>query len=170
MSMSLHDFHIVLQNSGPSSVRDSNHGQHRMHGNHCQVAHSLQNVVQSMKDIQTSNFFTIFKASASVQQILMQQTLKVKRIEKVEMPQASIPVLLACEASALPFELHPPDIIILSFTVFQRIAHTQHDKGEKKKKWRCRASIPVPLACKASALPFELHPPDFITLSFTVFQ
>ena len=24
--------------------------------------------------------------------------------------------------------------------------------------WRCGASIPVPLACKASALPFELHP------------
>ena len=28
----------------------------------------------------------------------------------------------------------------------------------KKEKWRCRASIPVPLACKASALPSELHP------------
>ena len=26
------------------------------------------------------------------------------------------------------------------------------------KKWRCRGSNPVPLACKASALPFELHP------------
>jgi hypothetical protein len=24
--------------------------------------------------------------------------------------------------------------------------------------WKCRVSIPVPLACKASALPFELHP------------
>ena len=24
--------------------------------------------------------------------------------------------------------------------------------------WRCGVSIPVPLACKASALPFELHP------------
>ena len=24
--------------------------------------------------------------------------------------------------------------------------------------WRCRASIPVPIACEASALPFELHP------------
>ena len=24
--------------------------------------------------------------------------------------------------------------------------------------WRCGASIPVPLACEASALPFELHP------------
>ena len=84
--------------------------------------------------------------------------------------RASIPVPLACKASALPFELHPPDIITLSFTVFQEIAHTQHDKGEKKKNWRCRASIPVPLACKASALPFELHPPDIITFSFTVFQ
>ena len=27
-----------------------------------------------------------------------------------------------------------------------------------KKNWRCRGSNPVPLACKASALPFELHP------------
>ena len=26
------------------------------------------------------------------------------------------------------------------------------------KKWRCGVSNPVPLACKASALPFELHP------------
>ena len=25
-------------------------------------------------------------------------------------------------------------------------------------KWRCERSNPVPLACKASALPFELHP------------
>ncbi|CAF2113671.1 unnamed protein product, partial [Brassica napus] len=24
--------------------------------------------------------------------------------------------------------------------------------------WRCGVSNPVPLACKASALPFELHP------------
>jgi hypothetical protein len=41
-------------------------------------------------------------------------------------------------------------------------------KARKKKKkvinlgkrdfWRCRGSNPVPLACKASALPFELHP------------
>ena len=26
------------------------------------------------------------------------------------------------------------------------------------KKWRWRASIPLPLACKANALPSELHP------------
>ncbi len=31
----------------------------------------------------------------------------------------------------------------------------QREKGES---WRRRVSIPVPLACKASALPFELHP------------
>ena len=29
---------------------------------------------------------------------------------------------------------------------------------KKKKKWRSRVSIPVPSACKADALPFELHP------------
>ena len=28
----------------------------------------------------------------------------------------------------------------------------------KQNTWRCRVSIPVLLACKASALPFELHP------------
>ena len=31
-------------------------------------------------------------------------------------------------------------------------------KKKKKKKWRSRVSIPVPSACKADALPFELHP------------
>ena len=30
--------------------------------------------------------------------------------------------------------------------------------GRIKKRWRCGVSIPVPLACKASALPSELHP------------
>ena len=30
--------------------------------------------------------------------------------------------------------------------------------GEKKHSWRSRVSIPVPHACKARALPFELHP------------
>lgn len=29
---------------------------------------------------------------------------------------------------------------------------------KQKLKWRCGGSNPVPLACKASALPFELHP------------
>jgi hypothetical protein len=32
-----------------------------------------------------------------------------------------------------------------------------HD-GTTKKVWRSRVSIPVPPACKAGALPFELHP------------
>ncbi|CAL9015621.1 unnamed protein product, partial [Prunus brigantina] len=31
-------------------------------------------------------------------------------------------------------------------------------KNTKRMRWRCRVSNPVPLACKASALPFELHP------------
>ncbi len=30
--------------------------------------------------------------------------------------------------------------------------------GTKTPTWKRRVSIPVPLACKASALPFELHP------------
>lgn len=39
-----------------------------------------------------------------------------------------------------------------------------HRKGKRKgdsrsdRGWSCRVSIPVPLACKASALPFELQP------------
>jgi hypothetical protein len=32
-----------------------------------------------------------------------------------------------------------------------------------KRRWRSRVSIPVPPACEAGALPFELHPP-FVTL------
>ena len=32
-------------------------------------------------------------------------------------------------------------------------------------RWRCGGSNPVPLACKASALPFELHPHLSILLS-----
>ena len=31
-------------------------------------------------------------------------------------------------------------------------------EAEKIKRWRCGVSIPVPLACKANALPSELHP------------
>ena len=31
-------------------------------------------------------------------------------------------------------------------------------KFNKKRLWSRRASIPLPLACKASALPFELRP------------
>ena len=31
-------------------------------------------------------------------------------------------------------------------------------KKKNLKKWRSRVSIPVPSACKADALPFELHP------------
>lgn len=32
------------------------------------------------------------------------------------------------------------------------------NKNHNNRVWRRRVSIPVPLACKASALPFELHP------------
>jgi hypothetical protein len=34
----------------------------------------------------------------------------------------------------------------------------EEKKNNNKKKWRSRVSIPVPSACKADALPFELHP------------
>jgi hypothetical protein len=32
-------------------------------------------------------------------------------------------------------------------------------KAGQPKSWRLGASIPLPLACEASALPFELSPP-----------
>ena len=37
---------------------------------------------------------------------------------------------------------------------------------KKGKIWRCGGSNPVPLACKASALPFELHPRCDLTHSY----
>ena len=33
-----------------------------------------------------------------------------------------------------------------------------HFTPKNKREWRMRASIPLPLTCKASALPFELIP------------
>ena len=39
----------------------------------------------------------------------------------------------------------------------------QHIQFKKKKKWRIWVSIPVPPACKAGALPFELIPPAWKT-------
>ena len=50
---------------------------------------------------------------------------------------------------------------ILSFFVFHFEAASKFamKRGKKNKKvWRIRASIPVPPACKAGALPFELIP------------
>ena len=36
---------------------------------------------------------------------------------------------------------------------------SEHIQFKKKTKWRIWVSIPVPPACKAGALPFELIPP-----------
>ena len=54
----------------------------------------------------------------------------------------SIPVPLACKASALPSELHP-----LHNRVCMSVVSLEKSRGEKKKEWRCGVSIPVPLAC-----------------------
>ena len=60
--------------------------------------------------------------------------------------------------------------IFFSFVQFdsnEREREKERSNNERRRKkrdrsiWRCRASIPVPLACKASALPSELHPRDF---------
>ena len=51
--------------------------------------------------------------------------------------RVSIPLPLACKASALPFELNPPIYIIF---------------------WSREVSIFLPSACLADALPFELQP------------
>ena len=40
----------------------------------------------------------------------------------------------------------------------KKVGKQKEKIGSAKKKWRCGGSNPVPLACKASALPFELHP------------
>ena len=39
-----------------------------------------------------------------------------------------------------------------------KVAKLKLIKKKKIETWRCGGSNPVPLACKASALPFELHP------------
>ena len=39
-----------------------------------------------------------------------------------------------------------------------QLGHIDTVDLEVNEPWRRRVSIPVPLACKASALPFELHP------------
>ena len=42
-----------------------------------------------------------------------------------------------------------------------RVARCRHQKKKPKEVWRRRVSIPVPPACEAGALPFELRPhPD----------
>ena len=43
-------------------------------------------------------------------------------------------------------------VIACNFVIGCKLAMT------KNIIWRCRVSIPVPLTCEASALPFELHP------------
>ena len=45
-------------------------------------------------------------------------------------------------------------------------ARTKQNCRSLKNVWRCGASIPVPLACEASALPFELHPRTLQALSY----
>ena len=47
----------------------------------------------------------------------------------------------------------PPDIYLSN-----KSHHGQLSFQENAKKWRFQVSIPVPLACEASALPFELNP------------
>ena len=52
-----------------------------------------------------------------------------------------------------------PAVVVfwISFYINDMICHIYGD-DRIKKRWRCGVSIPVPLACKASALPSELHP------------
>ena len=44
------------------------------------------------------------------------------------------------------------------FLMAQHPMHITSGNVQLKHDWSCRGSIPVPLTCKASALPFELHP------------
>ena len=52
-----------------------------------------------------------------------------------------------------------PAVVVfwISFYINDMMSHICGD-DRIKKRWRCGVSIPVPLACKASALPSELHP------------
>lgn len=47
---------------------------------------------------------------------------------------------------------------LLIYPTRPRDDETNVSQAENGRPWRCGASIPVPLTCKASALPFELHP------------
>ena len=90
----------------------------------------------------------------------------------------SIPVPLACKASALPFELHPSALKALSVLVnnihwvlffnLPQLTSKHNSRSLRKMLWRCGSSIHVPLACKASALPHELHPRTLHALSYLV--
>ena len=98
---------------------------------------------------------------------------------------ASVPVPLACKGSALPFELHPHSLVLSRKLLFQSankrllislsqqlwsfsfrsqkfyllgVSICNRLSADSYYLWRSGASIPVPLACKASALPFKLHP------------
>ena len=51
-----------------------------------------------------------------------------------------------------PPSLSPPPRVVALLPL-----HNEQTHGTKK-VWRSRVSIPVPPACKAGALPFELHP------------
>ncbi len=70
----------------------------------------------------------------SVSTINTHTALRTKRTKKTWRRRASIPVPLACKANALPFELHPPDIITHNFIVFQRLTHTQHYEQKEQRK------------------------------------
>ena len=48
------------------------------------------------------------------------------------------------------------------FEYYKRITETKLIEATTI-SWRIRVSIPVPLACEASALPFELIPLDNVT-------
>ena len=57
----------------------------------------------------------------------------------------------------LPFQLYV-QIHVLFWSNKTASRFSFFDFWDPLKNWRCGASIPVPLACKASALPSEIHP------------
>ena len=72
---------------------------------------------------------------------------------------SNIPVLFKIRAS---FEQNSWSISFFICNDLSNCSHYQQIQTRivesSKMFWRCGVSIPVPLACKASALPFELHP------------
>ena len=93
---------------------------------------------------------------------------------------------LACEASALPYELHPHhffkiNALYQNFGTLLRDKLGLHNFVSNKPRMEVRGidnfvsnkprmevrgeSNPMPLACKASALPYELHPRLFFKIN-----
>ena len=78
-----------------------------------------------------------------------------------------IPVLFKLRASFWTQFMKNRFSICNDLSIYSHYQQIQTRIVESSKMfWRCGASIPVPLACKGSALPFELHPRNDFASSY----